>query len=63
MTIMLVSELPENAKEHLVQAEGKNKIAIGDLMMMDSKMLKVEGRVPSHNFWFFKFCSMFEGEL
>jgi hypothetical protein len=32
-------------------------------MMMDSSMLKVEGRVPSHNFWFFKFCSMFEGEL
>ena len=32
-------------------------------MMMDSSMLKVDGKIPSHNFWFFKFANMFEGEL
>lgn len=32
-------------------------------MMMDSNMLKVNGKVPSHNFWFFKFASMFEADL
>ena len=63
MTIMLVCELPETAREHLGYFEGRNKIAIGELTMMDGNMLKVDGRVPSHNFWFFKFCSMFEGEL
>lgn len=31
--------------------------------MMDSNMLKVEGQIPSHNFWFFKFATMFEAEL
>lgn len=61
MTIMLVSELPETATEHLLCLH--SKIAIGELTMMEPSMLKVEGKVPSHNFWFFKFCSLFEQEL
>ena len=28
--------------------------------MMDSSMLKPQGKVPPHNFWFFKFANMFE---
>ena len=62
MTIMLVCELPESATEHIAYSS-KNKIAIGDLIMMDSQMLKIEGKIPSHNLWFFKFISMFEHEL
>lgn len=61
MTVMLVSELPEDAVEHLVCP--RSKIAIGELAMMEASMLKIEGKVPSHNFWFFKFCSLFEEEL
>ena len=30
---------------------------------MDSNMLKVQGKIPSHNTWFFKFLAMFEHEL
>jgi hypothetical protein len=41
----------------------RSKIAIGEILMMDSNMLKVEGQVPAHNFWFFKFATMFEAEL
>jgi hypothetical protein len=41
----------------------RSKIAIGEIFMMDSAMLKVEGRIPAHNFWFFKFATMFEAEL
>jgi hypothetical protein len=63
MSIMLVCELPEEATEHMSYLSGKNRIAIGDILMMDGNMLKVEGKVPTHNFWFFKFCTMFEGEL
>jgi hypothetical protein len=62
MTIMLVCELSESATEHIAYSS-KNKIAIGDLIMMDSHMLKVDGKIPSHNMWFFKFISMFEHEL
>jgi len=60
MTIMLVCELPEEATEHMTYLGGKNKISIGDILMMDSNMLKPNGKVPAHNFWFFKFASMFE---
>jgi hypothetical protein len=63
MSIMLVCELPEDATEHMSYLSGKNRIAIGDILMMDGNMLKVDGKVPTHNFWFFKFCTMFEGEL
>jgi hypothetical protein len=31
--------------------------------MLDSNMLKVDGKVPPHNFWFFKFATMFEPDL
>jgi hypothetical protein len=31
--------------------------------MMDSNMLKVDGKVPIHNRWFFKFCDMFDDML
>ena len=31
--------------------------------MMSSAMLKPDNRVPTHNFWFFKFANMFEHEL
>lgn len=31
--------------------------------MMESSMLKIDGKVPPHNFWFFKFCSLFEQDL
>jgi len=42
---------------------GKSRISIGDILMMDGNSLKVDGKVPPHNFWFFKFCSMFENDL
>ncbi len=29
-------------------------------MMLDGNMLKVDGKVPPHNYWFFKFSDMFE---
>lgn len=32
-------------------------------MMMDGSQLKLHGKVPAHNFWFFKFASMFESEV
>lgn len=63
MTIMMVSELPADADEYLACLGSRSKIAIGEILMMDSGMLKVEGRVPTHNFWFFKFATMFEAEL
>jgi hypothetical protein len=63
MTIMMVSELPPDANEYLAYEGGRTKIAIGEIMMMDSAMLKVDGKVPPHNFWFFKFATMFEAEL
>lgn len=63
MTLMFVSEMPMDATEHLICDFARNKIVIGDIMMMDSNMLKVDGKVPSHNFWFFKFASMFEADL
>ena len=60
MSIMLVCELPPNADEHLTYVNTKAKIPIGELVMMDSNMLKVDGKVPPHNMWFFTFLSMFE---
>ena len=63
MTIMMVCDLPEDANEYASYLGTRSKIAIGDIIMMDSSMLKVEGKVPTHNFWFFKFASMFENEL
>lgn len=63
MTMMFVCELPHDATEHMVCETTRNKISIGDIMMMDGNMLKVNGKVPSHNFWFFKFASMFEPDL
>ena len=59
---MLVCELPQNATEHIAYSS-KNKIAIGEMIMMDSNMLKVEGKIPSHNMWLFKFLMMFENDL
>jgi hypothetical protein len=32
-------------------------------MMMDSNMLKVDGKIPLHNRWFFKFNDMFDDIL
>ena len=63
MTLMFVSEMPNDATEHLTCESSRNKIIIGDIMMMDGNMLKVDGKVPSHNFWFFKFATMFEADL
>lgn len=63
MTIMMVSELPADADEYLAVEGARTKIAIGEIMMMDSSMLKVEGKVPTHNYWFFKFATMFEADL
>lgn len=31
--------------------------------MMDSKMLMVDGKVPPHNYWFFKFSDLFADVL
>jgi hypothetical protein len=59
MTIMFVCELQESAREHLSLMDGRSKIAIGDLVMLEASQLKVDGKVPNHNYWFFKFCSMF----
>nr|BAJ98389.1 predicted protein [Hordeum vulgare subsp. vulgare] len=59
MTIMMVAELPADANEYV--GEGvRTRIAIGEIMMMESMQLKVEGKVPNHNFWFFKFATMFD---
>lgn len=63
MTIMMVAELPADANEYLGTEGARTRIAIGEIVMMDSTMLKVEGKVPPHNFWFFKFATMFEAEL
>lgn len=42
----------------------KNKIAIGDLVTLDSSMLRnSDGKVPYQNVWFFKFCDMFDDIL
>ena len=30
------------------------------MMMLDSNMLKVDGKIPTHNLWFFKFCDIFD---
>ena len=29
-------------------------------MMLNSNMLKIDGKIPNHNMWFFKFCDMFD---
>lgn len=29
-------------------------------MMLSSSMLKVNGKVPAHNYWFFKFADLFD---
>jgi len=30
------------------------------MMMLNSTILKVDGKIPVHNIWFFKFCDMFD---
>ena len=57
---MLVCEVPSDANEHLNHMNASTKIAIGEVTMMNGNMLKVNGKVPPHNFWFFKFDNMFE---
>ena len=29
-------------------------------MMLSSHNLKIDGKIPTHNMWFFKFCDMFD---
>lgn len=61
LTIMLVCEISEDAVEYLQAKGSKTTIGIGDMIMMDSSMLKTDNnKVPTHNFWFFKFHEMFD---
>ncbi len=30
------------------------------MMMLNPNQLKVDGKAPVHNIWFFKFCDMFD---
>jgi hypothetical protein len=32
-------------------------------MMLTADMLKVDGKVPNHNFWFFAFSDMFDADI
>lgn len=58
---MLVCEVPEDATEYLSSKINKTSIGIGDMIMMDSSMLKTENnKIPIHNMWFFKFHEMFD---
>jgi len=59
MSIMILCEIPETATEYQAFSNAKSKINIGDIYMLDSNMLRVNGKVPAHNFWLFKFASMF----
>lgn len=56
---MFISDVPDDGSEH-THNSSKNKVAIGNLIMMSSDMLKVNGKIPSYNMWFFKFLAMFE---
>lgn len=61
MTIMMVCEIPADATEYLSCRGSKTSISIGDMIMMDSAMLKTENnKIPTHNLWFFKFHEMFD---
>jgi hypothetical protein len=61
MTIMMVCEIPSDATEYLQCRTNKTAIGIGDMIMMDSTMLKTENnKIPLHNMWFFKFHEMFD---
>lgn len=62
-TLMFICEVPQNANEYLQAESSRSKISIGEILMLDSNMLKVDGKVPPHNFWFFKFATMFEPDL
>lgn len=63
MTIMLICQIPETAREYMHYMDTRTKISIGQIIILESSMLKIDGKVPLHNFWFFKFCSMFEAEI
>lgn len=62
-TIMLVCEVPTTANEYIYANPTKSTIGIGELLMMDSSMLKVDKKIPTHNRWFFKFNELFEDIL
>jgi hypothetical protein len=57
---MLLCEINEDASEYMAYGHLKTKISIGELMILDGHMLKVNGRVPLHNQWMFLFANMFE---
>ena len=55
--------MPTTANEYIYGNPTKTTIGIGELLMMDSSMLKVEKKIPTHNRWFFKFNELFEDVL
>lgn len=57
-TIMLICDIGEGATEYLQIP--KSNVSIGEMMVMDATQLKVGGKVPDHNKWFFKFVEMFD---
>lgn len=62
-TIMFVSPHNEDNTEYNRNDVVRNKIPIGDIMMLTADMLKVDGKIPNHNFWFFSFSDMFDSEI
>jgi phosphoenolpyruvate synthase/pyruvate phosphate dikinase len=57
---MFVAAYNEEYREYENCNAVRNKIPIGEMMMLSSNMLKVDGKIPTHNLWFFKFGDMFD---
>jgi hypothetical protein len=60
-TIMMVSDYTDTTNKENMKSDNRVSIPIGEMCILKEHQLKVDGRIPVHYRWFFKFGELFDG--
>jgi hypothetical protein len=58
---MMVSDYTDTTNKENMKSDNRVSIPIGEMCILKEHQLKVDGRIPVHYRWFFKFGELFDG--